>query len=124
MLELTNAHQRKDELVVDFIYRWSSLSLNGQDRLSETSGIEMCIQGMHWGLPYVLQGIKPKTFEKLTTRAHDMELNMAINADQGLPVFEPYDEEQEQESEDGGMFSFENETEESMHVNMLLNARA
>ena len=32
---------------------------------------------MHWGFLYVLQGIWSHTFEKLTTQAHDMELNIA-----------------------------------------------
>ena len=49
----------------------------GKDKLSEIFAVEMCIQGMHWGILYILQGIKPRTFEELTTRAHDMELSIA-----------------------------------------------
>ena len=77
MLELTSTKQRKDEPVVDYINRWRSLSLDCKDRVSELSAVEMCIQGMHWGLLYILQGIKPRTFEELTTRAHDIELSIA-----------------------------------------------
>ncbi|KAM2812105.1 hypothetical protein COP1_044661 [Malus domestica] len=77
MLELTSTKQWKDEPVMDYINRWRNLSLDCKDRLSEISSIEMCIQGMQWGLQYILQGIKPRTFEELATRAHDMELSIA-----------------------------------------------
>ncbi|KAI5350299.1 hypothetical protein L3X38_003190 [Prunus dulcis] len=77
MLELTSTKQRKDELVVDYKNCWRSLSLDSKDRVSELSAVEMCIQGMHWGLLYIIQMIKPHSFEELTTRAHDIELSIA-----------------------------------------------
>ena len=86
MIELTNSKQWKEEPVIDYIQRWRNLSLNCKDQLSEASTIEMCIQGTNWAISYILQGIKPKTFEELATRAHDMELSIASNGHQGPPV--------------------------------------
>ena len=88
MLELTNTKQWENEPVVDYINRWRSLSLDCKNRLSEISTIEMCIQGMHWGLLYILQGIKPRTFEELATRAHDMELSIASHGSTNPPILE------------------------------------
>ncbi|XP_070028590.1 uncharacterized protein [Nicotiana sylvestris] len=114
MIELTNTHQEKDEPVIDFINRWRSLNLNCKDHLSETSGIEIYIQAMHWSLCYILQVIKPKTFQELVTRAHDMELSMATSGDQRYPGFEPHDEIEVEDSENGGKYLSEDEAEESM----------
>ncbi|KAM1575821.1 hypothetical protein ACFX10_032215 [Malus domestica] len=79
MLELTSMKQWRDEPVMDYINRWRNLSLDCKDRLSEISSIEMCVQGMQWGLHYILQSIKPRTFEELATYAHDMELSIAYH---------------------------------------------
>ena len=48
MMKLTNMWQWKDELVIDYINRWCSLSHDCKDCISEASGVGMCIQGMHW----------------------------------------------------------------------------
>ena len=77
MTELTNTKQWKDEPVLDYINRWRSLSLECKDRLTEASAVEMCAQGMEWDLLYVLQMSKPRTFQELATKAHDMEMTIA-----------------------------------------------
>ncbi|KAH6815278.1 hypothetical protein C2S51_020098 [Perilla frutescens var. frutescens] len=89
MVELTSSRRWKEEPVIDYINRWRNLCLNCKDRLSEASAIEMCIQGMHWGLQYILRGIQPRTFEEPATRAHDMELSMAASGIDGPPMQEP-----------------------------------
>ena len=47
MMELTNTKQWKDELVINHINRWRSLSLDCKNRLYKVLVVEMCIQGMH-----------------------------------------------------------------------------
>ncbi|XP_031131677.1 uncharacterized protein LOC116033061 [Ipomoea triloba] len=83
-LELTTTIQWKGERASAYIERWRELCLNCKENISQTSAIEMCIQGMHFQLSYILQGIKPKSFEELSSRAHDMELS--IEARGGLDV--------------------------------------
>ncbi|KAA0062875.1 ty3-gypsy retrotransposon protein [Cucumis melo var. makuwa] len=47
---------------------------------------EMCTQGMHWGLLYILHGIKARTFKELTIIAHDMKLSIANRGNNDLLV--------------------------------------
>ncbi|PHT28850.1 hypothetical protein CQW23_31528 [Capsicum baccatum] len=47
MMELTNTRQSKDEPVLYYINPWRILSFDFKDQLSETSAVEVYIQGMH-----------------------------------------------------------------------------
>ncbi|TYK16284.1 uncharacterized protein E5676_scaffold21G00550 [Cucumis melo var. makuwa] len=86
-----------------------------KDRLTELSAVEMCTQGMHWELLYILQEIKPCTFEELATRAHDMELSIANRGTKDFHVPEVRKDKKETKSAENVMKST---VKESMVVNM------
>ena len=53
------------------------------------------MQGMHQGLLYILQGIKPRTFEELATRAYDMKISTANHGGQKLPIVDQHRDKKE-----------------------------
>ncbi|KAG5615464.1 hypothetical protein H5410_015288 [Solanum commersonii] len=105
MIELTKACQGEDELVVDFINRWRSLSLNCKDRLSKLLVLKCASKGL-----------KSNTFEELATCAHDMELSMTLRVDQQSPVCGPHEDEDIEELQSGGKSASEDDFEESMYI--------
>ncbi|KAL6176002.1 hypothetical protein ACLB2K_052638 [Fragaria x ananassa] len=88
MMELTNTKQWRDEPAIDFINRWCSLSLD-------------CI--------------KPRSFEELATRAHDMELSIASHKGKKEFVNDQRQDKAFSSKVDKGM---KRPTKESMTVNV------
>ncbi|KAA0031754.1 ty3-gypsy retrotransposon protein [Cucumis melo var. makuwa] len=91
-----------EQLERDFLNRFYStrriVSMIELTATKQRKAVEMCTQGMHWGLLYILQGIKPRTFEQLATRAHDMELSIANRGNNDLLVLEVRKEKKEVKS--------------------------
>ena len=77
--------------------------------------LEMCIQGMHWVLLYILQGIRSRTFEELATQVHDMELGIANHGVKKEPII---DHRMERNDRKRGDKTLKKPDQELMMVNM------
>jgi len=71
---------------------------------------------MNWGLHYILQGLKPNTFEELATRAHDIELSMTLREDQQYPIHGPHEDEYIEELQSERKSTSEDDFQESMYI--------
>ncbi|KAL0402638.1 UNVERIFIED_CONTAM: hypothetical protein Slati_4293700 [Sesamum latifolium] len=76
------------EAAFDWYIDLEANSINSWDDLQNkffsrfyNARLELCIQGMHWELCYILQAIKPKTFGELATRAHGIEMSFNCKED-------------------------------------------
>lgn len=65
----------------------------------------MCIQCMNQGIHYILQELKPNTFEGLATRAHDMKLRITLREDKRSCVYGPRKDEDVKELQNGLKFA-------------------
>ena len=79
ILELTDTRQWNNELVIDYINPWHAPSLKCKDCLCKSLAIKICAQGIDRDILCALHVNKPKIFQKLIKRAHEMELTIAYS---------------------------------------------
>lgn len=46
----------------------------------------MCVQGIYWGLFYIIHRTRPYTFEELVARAHEWSLVSQVTVVKVLPL--------------------------------------
>ncbi|KAA0047708.1 retrotransposon protein putative ty3-gypsy sub-class [Cucumis melo var. makuwa] len=83
-------HQFDEKGVPHFVEIWENIGSRGNQVVGQfiQSLKENAFEDVYQGLFYILQGIKPRTFEELAPHAHDMELSIANWGTKGFLVFE------------------------------------
>jgi len=71
--ELTQTMQRPNEKAADFINRWRNLSLHCPQPITEPEAVRMCMNNLSPDMAIHLQGVRPITFEELSSKATDIE---------------------------------------------------
>jgi hypothetical protein len=71
--ELTQTMQRANEKAADFINRWRNLSLHCPQPITEPEAVRMCMNNLSPDMAIHLQGVRPITFEELSSKATDIE---------------------------------------------------
>jgi hypothetical protein len=65
--------QRPNEKAADFINRWRNLSLHCPQPITEPEAVRMCMNNLSPDMAIHLQGVRPITFEELSSKATDIE---------------------------------------------------
>jgi hypothetical protein len=74
--ELTQTMQRGNEKAADFINRWRNLSLHCSQPITVPEAFWMCMNNLSPDMAIHLQGVRPITFEELSSKATDIEKYM------------------------------------------------
>jgi hypothetical protein len=75
--------QRANEKAADFINRWRNLSLHCPQPITEPEAVRMCMNNLSPDMAIYLQGVRPITFEELSSKATDIENYMQHISRQG-----------------------------------------
>ena len=77
IIDLTDARQRSNESVNDFISRWRSLNLQCSKKLIEQSAVQMCSNNLLLEIATFVGTVEPHSFDALVSKASNVERQIA-----------------------------------------------